>query len=148
MHHADPLFEDDRSPRVSLDKRLVSHEECAHELQDRNFDREVEGCDHTNGTKWPPVGCVKLTSMITWLSDRMSQESNTVATEVLDKVDCHSELGGRLGMALGSHSLDTSDEKFENLRIVHALYHLAVDLAKHEISLLILKGVVKASLGA
>ena len=61
----------------------------------------------------------------------MSQETNTVTTEILDEVNSNSEFGCGLSMTLGSHSLNALYEKFEDFWVVHALDHLAVDLTEH-----------------
>lgn len=78
----------------------------------------------------------------------MSQESNSVTTEILDEVDSNSEFGGGLSMTLGCHSLNALYKKFEDFWVVHALDHLAVDLTEHKVSLLVLERVVQARLGA
>ena len=148
VHHANPLLEHNRCARVTLDKRLVTHIECAHHLKARNLDREVEGGDHTDGTVGPSVGGVELTGVIAWLSDGVGEESDTITAEVLVEVNSDGELSSRLRVTFGSHSLDGLDEELEDFGVVHALDNLAVDLGEHQVSLLVLEGVMKAGLGA
>ena len=148
MHHADPLLEDNGCAGVSLDQRLVAHVESAHQLKDRDLDREVEGSDHTDGTERPSVGGVELASMVTRLSDGVSEESNTVSTEVLVEVNSDSEFSCSLSVTFRSNSLDGLHEEFEDFRVVHAIDDLAVDLREHQVSLLVLEGVVETCLRA
>lgn len=51
-------------------------------------------------------------------------------------------------MRLGRHALDALYEEFKDLGVVHALYHLPVDLTEHQVALLVLEGVVEARLRA
>ena len=50
-------------------------------------------------------------------------------------------------MTLRSQPLDALNEKFEDFGVVHALNYLAVDLAQHKVSLLVLEGVMETCLG-
>ncbi len=51
-------------------------------------------------------------------------------------------------MTLRGDALNALDEKVEDFGVVHALDKLAVDLAEHQVSLLVFERVVKASLRA
>ena len=53
--HTDELVEDHANLGVDFDKRTIAHEQCAHGLQRRYFDREIERCDDHNRAKWPAV---------------------------------------------------------------------------------------------
>ena len=87
VQHADPLLEDNRDTRVSLDQRLVAHVERSHHLQDRDFDREVERSDHANGAVREPIRCVELTEVVTRLAYGVSEETHSIAAEVLKEVN-------------------------------------------------------------
>ena len=147
MQHSDPLLEHNRGSGVSLDKRLVSHVESAHELEHGNLDREVEWSDDTNSTEWPSVGGVELTKMVTRLTHGVGKEADTVTTEVFKEVDGDLELSGRLHSAFRSDSLDGLHEEVEHFGVMHAVDNTTVHLAKHQVSLLVMEGVVETALG-
>lgn len=147
VEHADPLLKHNRGARVTLYKRLVAHVESTHELKHGNFDREVEGSDHTDSTEGPSVGSVELSCMVTWLSLRLSQEAHSITTVVLEEVNGDCQFSSGLDGGLGGATLNTLDKEIEHFRVVHAFDNPTVDLAEHQVSLLVLEGVVQAGLG-
>ena len=80
--------------------------------------------------------------MITRLSDGVSQESNTVATEVFIEIKGDLKFRDSLSSTLRCATLNTLHEEVEDFRVMHALDKLPVNFAKHEISLLVLEWVM------
>ena len=80
--------------------------------------------------------------MITRLSDGVSQESNTVATEVFIEIKGDLKFRDSLSSTLRCATLNTLHEKVEDFRVMHALDKLPVNFAKHEISLLVLEWIM------
>jgi hypothetical protein len=76
------------------------------------------------------------------------QIADIVTTEVLEEVNCYLELSKSLSVTLGACSLNTVNEEVPNFLILHLFYNLSADFAKHQISLLVLEGIVKARLRA
>jgi len=147
VQHPDPLLEDDRGSRVSLNEGFVAHVQSSHELEDGNLDREVEGGDHSNATEGPPVGGVELAEMVTGLADGVGQETDTITTEVLEEVNSDLEFGSGLHSALGRDSLDGLDEEIKDFGIVHAVNDAPIYFAQHQVALLVVEGVVETALG-
>ena len=144
VKHANPLLERNADTRAGFNERLVSHIESAHHLQNRDFKREVKGCNHADGAKRPPVRCVVLTKVVPWHLLGLRKEADAVATEVLEEIYSHIKFCLALRGGLGSDSLDELDEEVEHLGIIHALNNAAVHFREHQIPLLILKRIVQA----
>lgn len=144
MHHADPLFKYDIAAGVAFHNWFVTHKEGSHHLKYWDLNWEIERSDHADSTVWPSVTSIELAEMISGLALAVSQEANTVSTEVFKKVDGNLELSARLEVRLGDSALDHLDKEIKDLFVVHGLNDLAVDLAEHEVALFVLERVVQA----
>ena len=60
VQHANPLLKHDGSPRVSFNKRLVSHVKSTHHLEHGDLNWEIEGSNHTDWSVGEPVRRVEL----------------------------------------------------------------------------------------
>jgi hypothetical protein len=143
VEHADPLLKHNVAPSVTLNNGLVAHEESAHHLQDRDFNWEVEWRDDCDAAVGPSVARVELSCVIARLAHTVSEPAHLVATEVFVEVPGHIELSPRLEFRFGHRPLDHLDEEVHNLRVVQGVDDLAVDLAQHQVALLVLKRVVE-----
>ena len=133
---------------VRLHEDLVSHKESAHHLQDRNLKREVEGCDHCHRTVGPAVSSRKLSKMVSGSALCCSEVANIVPAEVLEEVNCDFKFTMSLLNTLRAGPLNSFDEEVPHLLVLHAFNHLSADFSQHQVSLLVLEGIVEARLGA
>ena len=72
-----------------------------------------------------------LAKVIAGLLLTVSQETNTITHEVLEKVNNDAQLASRLSMTLWRDSLDTFDEEREDFFVLHTLNNFAVDFRQH-----------------
>ena len=86
--------------------------------------------------------------VVSGLSNRVSQEADSVATEVLKKVDRDIDFGARLLVGFWNASLYAAHEELVDFGIMHAFDNFAVHLREHEVSLLVLERVMESVLGA
>jgi len=142
MEHADPLLERERCARIWLDNRFVSHEECAHHLQNWDLNWEVEGRDDANTAVWPPVASTKLTCMITWMPECLSQKSNLITAKILKKGSRDPHFTSSLCITLWNTSLDQMDEEIKGLLLMQHLSCFPAHCSEHEVPVFIPKWIV------
>lgn len=68
-------------PLVHVQQRLVAHVQRAHELQRRDLQREVEGCDERHGAVRPAVAAAGLARVVPGHGEAASQEADLRAGE-------------------------------------------------------------------
>lgn len=112
-----------------------------------DLNREVEGCDNTDSTKGPSVASVELSSVIAGLARTVGEEADTISTEIFKEINGDVQLGSSLDLRLGNSALDALHEEVHDFLVVHDVDDLAVNLAEHQVSLLVLEGIVKTGLG-
>ena len=101
VKHSDPFFKRETASGVWLDKRLVTHKESTHQLQDSNFDWEVEWSNASYSSKRPSVSDRVLALMVSWNLETFSQESDVVTSKVFKKCSSDFNFIIRLSITLG-----------------------------------------------
>jgi len=147
MEQPDPLLKWETCSTVGLDEWSISHEKSSHKLQNGNLDGEVEWANNSNWSEWPSVTCCVLSMMVSWNSERFSEEPHLISTEVLEEVSSDNNLSSSLGFTLWCTSLDAFDKEVEHFWIMKNLSSLSADISKHEIPLLVLEWVVHTMKG-
>jgi len=117
VHHANPLFKDVTTSHVRLNKRLVSHHESSHKLEDRDLNGEVEGSDNTDRSEGESVTLRHLTFMISRVRETSSKETNLVTAEVFKESTSNSDFGFSLLNTPRDSSLGASNQPVEDLLV-------------------------------
>jgi len=148
MKKSDKLFKWHSSSDVWLYEHLITHKQSTHHLENRDFKREVEWCDNSNGSIWPSVTSCKLSLMITWWSFGTCEISYVITTKVLEEIDCYFEFSVCLCITFGASSLDSLNKELPDIFVLHGFDYLSANLPEHQIPFLVLERIVKTRLGA
>jgi len=144
VHHANPLLKDVTTSHVRLNKRLVSHHESSHKLEDRDLNGEVEGSDNTDRSKGESVTLRHLTFMISRVRETSSKETNLITAEVFKESTSNSDFGFSLLITLRDSSLGALNHPVEDLLVMHNFNSFSADFSNHQITFLVVEGVMES----